>query len=53
MKFQATARGEWPTGIYWSPGEVRTIPSDYPGADGDHPKWLKPVKTKKKATKKD
>ena len=50
MKFQATARGEWPTGIYWDPGEIRTVPSDYPGDDGEPPAWLKPLKKTKKKT---
>ncbi len=56
MKFQATARGEWPTGIHWDPGEIRIVPADYPGADAEPPKWLRPLKKttrKKTATKKD
>ena len=38
---------EWPRGIHWSPGEVRQIPADYPGADGDPPEWLEEVKPAK------
>ena len=50
MKFQATAVGEWPNGIHWSPGEIRTCPDDYPGVDGDPPTWLKTLKKTKKKT---
>ncbi len=38
----------WPVGIHWTAGEVRDVPEDYPGADGDPPKWLEPVKPPKK-----
>lgn len=41
----APSGGEWPVGIYWSPGEVRDVAADYPGADGSgargpRPAWL-------------
>lgn len=32
--------GMWPMGVHWSPGEVRTIPEGYPGADTTHPDGL-------------
>ena len=48
MKYQATARGEWPTGVHWSPGEIRDL-DGWPGADGDPPPWLKRAKAKAKA----
>ncbi len=48
MKYKATASGEWPTGVHWSPGETREL-GEWPGADGDPPPWLKPVKAKGKA----
>lgn len=51
MKYTATGSGEWPVGIHWSPGETKTVPPGYPGADADSPPWLKPTKKKAKAKK--
>ena len=53
MTYQATARGEWPVGLYWDPGEIREVPPSWPGADSEPPEWLKPLKKTKKKTKKD
>lgn len=35
---------EWPPGVYWSPGETRTLPEGYPvpSGGGDAPAWLVP-----------
>lgn len=30
---------QWPQGLHWSAGEVRTIPDGYP-VEGDPPGWL-------------
>ena len=53
MKYVSTGTGEWPIGIHWSPGEVKDVPSGYPGADTAPPSWLKPAKKKAKAKKKE
>lgn len=42
MTYRATQPGEWPTGVHWTPGEVRRLPDGYPVA-GDPPAWLEPV----------
>lgn len=39
MTYTATQAGEWPAGIYWTPGEIRTLPDGYP-APGEPPAWL-------------
>jgi|TARA_Y100000310_G_scaffold27021_2_gene25717 hypothetical protein len=51
VRLVASARGEWPPGIHWTAGESRDVPTDYPGADGDRPAWLKVAKKAKKKTK--
>ena len=28
-----TYTGTWPPGVHWTPGEVRTVPDDWPGLD--------------------
>ena len=47
MKLRSEATGEWPTGLHWTPGEVRDV-SVPKGADV--PSWL--VEVKGKGTKK-
>lgn len=37
-----TFTGEWPRGIYWTPGETRTIPEDWP-VEGEPPEGLQGV----------
>jgi len=39
MTYTATQAGEWPTGIYWTPGEIRTLPANYPVTSAP-PAWL-------------
>lgn len=41
LVWRAAGRGEWPTGIHWSPGEVRAIPPGYPITEPP-PEWLSP-----------
>lgn len=41
LVWRARASGEWPTGIHWTPGEVRAIPPGYPIAEPP-PEWLAP-----------
>jgi hypothetical protein len=51
VKLKSTRRGEWPTGVHWTPGEVRDI--EVPEG-ADVPAWLvKPKAKKAKAKKKD
>lgn len=38
-----TFQGTWPTGIHWMPGETKSIPAHYPGADSQLPKGLEEV----------
>lgn len=35
--------GTWPTGIHWSPGEIREVPETWPGADEPLPAGLEHV----------
>lgn len=37
--YVAAEAGEWPRGIHWTPGEVRSIPPSYPCAEPP-PAWL-------------
>lgn len=39
MTYRSTGSGEWPPGIYWTPGEERTLPDGYP-CPGEVPPWL-------------
>ena len=48
MKLISSQRGEWPTGVYWTPGETRDIDVQ---EGQEPPQWLTPVKAKKRATK--
>ena len=48
MKLTSTRRGEWPTGVHWTPGESREV--DVPKGV-EVPGWLTPAKAKKRATK--
>lgn len=43
LRYRATAAGEWPSGIHWSPGEERTLPDGYPVPDDGPPAWLEAV----------
>jgi len=47
-RFRARARGEWPEGVHWSPGEERDVPADWPGADGTPPAWLEEVPSRRR-----
>lgn len=38
MTYQSTAYGEFPTGVHWTPGEIRDIEAK----PEDVPAWLKP-----------
>jgi hypothetical protein len=48
MKLKATRRGEWPTGLHWTEGEVRTVTIP---EGADVPAWLELAKAPKKAKK--
>lgn len=53
MKLQATRRGEWPTGVHWTVGEVRELDVK---EGAEIPNFLvspKPKKAAKKAAKAD
>ncbi len=39
LTWTSSARGEWPTGVHWSPGETRTLPPGYP-VDEPPPAWI-------------
>ena len=50
MTLRALTAGEWPTGIHWTPGEVRRLPDGYP-VPGDPPAWLEHVEESDPPTK--
>ena len=49
-RLKASKTCEWPTGIHYTAGEERDVPSGYPGAKDDAPEHLERV-TKGKAKK--
>ena len=48
MKLKATRRGEWPTGLHWTEGEVRTVTIP---EGAELPAWLSQEREAKKAKK--
>ena len=39
LTWRSEGSGEWPRGVGWTPGEVRTLPSTYPVTEAP-PGWL-------------
>lgn len=48
MKLQATRRGEWPTGVHWTAGEIRELDLE---EGAEVPDFLVAPKAKKPAKK--
>lgn len=44
--YTASAAGEFPAGVFWTPGECREV--EHP-ADADVPAWLEPAPAEKPA----
>ena len=42
MWYLSAGSGEWPRGVYWTPGERRFVPADYPrpADQPTPPAWL-------------